>query len=50
MVAGTISALGFHYLSPYLLKKINLHDTCGVHNLHGIPGIIGGLAVAFSTL
>jgi ammonium transporter Rh len=40
--AGILSTLGYQYLTP-LLKKINLHDTCGVHNLHGFPGIISGL-------
>ena len=45
-VAGTISSFGFAYLSAYLRKAINLHDTCGVHNLHGMPGIIGGLTSA----
>ena len=42
-LAGIISAFGFLKLSPFLQKKIGLHDTCGVHNLHGIPGIMGGL-------
>ncbi|RNA27205.1 Rh type B glyco [Brachionus plicatilis] len=41
--SGIVSTLGFQYLSP-LLKKINIHDTCGVHNLHGVPGIISGIA------
>merc|ERR1719471_1675977 len=46
--AGVVSALGFLKLSPFLQEKIFLHDTCGVHNLHGIPGVIGGLFGAIS--
>ena len=45
-VTGVISSLGFAYLSKYLQKKINLHDTCGVLNLHGMPGLIGGFVSA----
>lgn len=42
-IVGSISALGFTYLSPFVKKAIKLHDTCGVLNLHGIPGVIGAL-------
>eukprot|EP00744_Colponema_vietnamica_P004353 GILI01006516.1.p1 GENE.GILI01006516.1~~GILI01006516.1.p1 ORF type:complete len:498 (-),score=165.16 GILI01006516.1:503-1996(-) len=42
--AGTISVLGYAYLSPYLNKRIGLKDTCGIHNLHGMPGLLGGIA------
>jgi len=42
-VSGIISALGYAYLSDILKNKLNIHDTCGVHNLHGIPGILGGI-------
>ncbi len=38
-----ISCFGYIYLSKYLNKKIGLMDTCGVHNLHGIPGLLGGI-------
>ncbi|XP_015243490.1 PREDICTED: ammonium transporter Rh type A [Cyprinodon variegatus] len=43
-VAGIISTLGFKYLSPVLASNLGIQDTCGVHNLHGMPGILGGLA------
>lgn len=45
-IAGAISSLGFAYLSKILQRTIHLHDTCGVHNLHGMPGVIGALVSA----
>jgi ammonium transporter Rh len=45
-VAGVISTLGFHYLTPKLETLIGLYDTCGINNLHGIPGVFGGLVSA----
>ena len=31
-----------------LLEKIHLQDTCGVHNLHGTPGILSAIASAIA--
>ncbi|XP_063786465.1 ammonium transporter Rh type C [Pseudophryne corroboree] len=45
-ICGIISSLGFAYLSPLLANKLNLLDTCGINNLHGMPGIIGGIVGA----
>lgn len=44
--AGAVSSLGYAYIGPYLAQKINLHDTCGVHNLHGMPAVMGGIISA----
>ncbi|KAF6115825.1 Rh associated glycoprotein [Phyllostomus discolor] len=42
-VAGMVSVIGFKFLTPIFATKLRIQDTCGVHNLHGLPGVIGGL-------
>eukprot|EP01136_Pigoraptor_vietnamica_P029619 Opistho-1_new@87923 len=42
--AGVVSSVGFALLMPLLDRKLKLQDTCGVNNLHGMPGLIGGFA------
>ena len=46
VAAGIVSAVGYARLSEILYKNIGLHDTCGVNNLHGIPGLLGGFVSA----
>ncbi len=42
-IGGVVSSLGYHYLSGFLEEKLGIYDSCGINNLHGIPGILGGL-------
>ena len=44
LVGGAASTLSFVYLNDRLGKATGVLDSMGVHNLHGIPGIVGGLA------
>jgi len=41
--AGLLCTVGFIVIQSRLEKKLGLVDTCGVHNLHGMPGLFGGL-------
>lgn len=42
-LAGIISTFGFKFLTPILDSKLKIQDTCGVHNLHGMPGVLAAL-------
>ena len=43
LIAGTISVVGYVIIQPRLQKATGGVDTCGVHNLHGMPGVFGGI-------
>ncbi len=44
VISGIISAFGMTSLNPFLVKKLKLHDTCGVHFIHGIPSVIAWIS------
>jgi ammonium transporter Rh len=43
VVAGALCVVGFRHLSGFLESALNLHDSAGVHNLHGLPSLFGAL-------
>ncbi|NXO01043.1 RHAG protein, partial [Rhinopomastus cyanomelas] len=54
LALGSLSAmvcvLGFRFLTPLLAQKLMLQDQCGIHNLHGLPGILGAVASTVAVL
>lgn len=47
-VAGALSTFGFAVLQGRFQSFIKKVDTCGVMYLHGLPGLLGGLAAIFA--
>ena len=47
VAAGTVSTVGYIIIAPKVEKLIRGTDTCGVHNLHGMPGVLGGIFGVF---
>ncbi|KAJ6234240.1 rh50 [Anaeramoeba flamelloides] len=46
---GLFSIIGYEILSKQLKNRFNVQDSCRIMNLHGIPGIIGGIASIVTT-
>lgn len=44
IMAGALSTFGFAVIQTRQQKWMKIIDTCGVTNLHGLPGLMGGLA------
>ncbi|TKR88014.1 hypothetical protein L596_012323 [Steinernema carpocapsae] len=50
-LAGLISVVGHVYITPKVLEsKLGVFDTCGVHNLHGLPGLLSGILSIYFVL
>jgi ammonium transporter Rh len=45
LLAGALCVIGYVFIQPALEMRLKIIDTCGVHNLHGMPGLLGGLIV-----
>ncbi|NP_001027816.1 RhAG-1 protein [Takifugu rubripes] len=40
----TACFFGYRYLSPFLAQNMRIQDQCGIHNLHGLTGLISSTA------
>lgn len=47
IIAGAVSTIGFAVVQSKQQKLIKSVDTCGVTNLHGLPGLLGGFSAIF---
>ncbi len=43
IAAGALSTIGYTIIAPKIENPIKGTDTCGVHSLHGLPGVFGGI-------
>jgi ammonium transporter Rh len=48
--SGLVSVVGYEKIQPWLGRTTGLDDTCGVNNLHGMPGVIGAIGGAISAM
>ena len=44
IVAGLVTTAGYNFIAPRVCNLIKGDDTCGVQNLHGYSGLVGGLS------
>lgn len=47
VLAGSVSVFGCAVIQPKLQSRFKLIDTSGVHSLHGLPGLLGGLIAIY---
>ncbi len=47
VLSGVLSVFGFAVIQSKFQKILKSVDTCGVLNLHGWPGLMGGIAAVF---
>ncbi|KAM6426597.1 ammonium transporter Rh type C isoform 1-T1 [Liasis olivaceus] len=47
-ICGIVTTIGYVFITPFLYTKLRIQDTCGIHNLHGMPGLIGGIVGAIT--
>lgn len=43
LLSGALCVFGYVIIQPKLQSLFKIVDTCGVHNLHGMPGLLGGI-------
>jgi len=48
IVAGILSVVGYRFVQDFLRNTCQIWDTCGVNNLHGMPGMLGCFASAIA--
>eukprot|EP00301_Raphidiophrys_heterophryoidea_P014730 c23185_g1_i1.p1 GENE.c23185_g1_i1~~c23185_g1_i1.p1 ORF type:complete len:505 (+),score=91.91 c23185_g1_i1:69-1517(+) len=48
-IAGILGVVGYTHVQPFLWRKFKIHDTCGINNFHGLPGILGGITGAMAS-